>query len=238
LRWFAGSSTRGVAASKQLPPVSLVRRNDTHRFVASRRGESVLTRIADSKRHLDDIFKLDIATNERMLAESGSAPGIDAHELVFGLPYYRIVNAAFTHPHPLGSRFNGPDRGAWYCGFAVETAMAEVAFHKTLDLMEIDVLQDDATYDDYNADFSAELHDLRSGKRFAKYLDPNSYVASQRLAEELLAKGSLGVVYPSVRNRGGTCIACFRPALVTNVRKGSSYRFVWSGTSTPEISLA
>lgn len=226
-----------MAAPKQLPPTSLVRRNDTHRFVASKHGQSVLTRIADSKRHLDDIFKLDIATNERTLAEAGIGPGIDAHELVFALPYHRIVNAAFTHPHPLGSRFNSPDRGAWYCGFEVETAMAEVAFHKTLDLLEIGVLQDDATYDDYNADFSAEFHDLR-GKRFAKYLDPASYVASQRLAEELLANGSLGVVYPSVRNRGGTCVACFRPALVTNVHKGSSYHFRWSGTSTPEISLA
>jgi hypothetical protein len=32
--------------------------------------------------------------------------------------------------------------------------------------------------------------------------------------------GSAGVVYPSVRQSGGTCIVCFRPALVNNVRKG------------------
>jgi hypothetical protein len=46
---------------------------------------------------------------------------------VFGVPNYRIVNAAFVHAHPLGSRFNGPDRGAWYAGFEVETSQAEVA---------------------------------------------------------------------------------------------------------------
>jgi RES domain-containing protein len=224
-----------VAASKPLPPVSLVRRNDTHRFIASKHGESVLTRIADSNRHLQDIFKLDIATNDRTLVEGGIPTGIDVHELVFGLPYAQIVNAAFTHPHPLGSRFNGPDRGAWYCGFEIETAMAEVAFHKTIDLLEVGVLEDDVTYDDYAADFSAEFHDLRQSKRHAKYLNPNSYVASQQLAEELLAAGSLGVAYPSVRHRGGTCIACFRPALVTNVTKRETYRFVWSGDTTPAI---
>lgn len=227
-----------VAASKRFPPTALVRRNDTHRLIGSKHGESVLNRIADSPRHLDDIFKLDIATNERTLVESGIPTGIDVHELLFGLPYSQIVNAAFTHPHPLGSRFNGPDRGAWYSGFELETAMAEVAFHKTIDLLEIGVLEDDVTYDEYRADFSAEFHDLRRSKRFAKYLDPNSYVASQQLAEELLAAGSLGIVYPSVRNSGGTCIACFRPALVMNVAKGATYRFVWSGETTPTVTPA
>jgi RES domain len=225
-----------VAASRRFPPISLVRRNDTHRFIASKYGESVLARIADSNRHLDDIFKLDIATNERTLAEAGFSAGIDAHELVFGVPYYQIVNAAFTHPHPLGSRFNGPGRGAWYCGFEIETAMAEVAFHKTIDLLEVGVLEDDVTYDDYTADFSADFHDMRGPKRFTKYLDSDSYVASQAIAEQLLAAGSLGVVYPSVRNAGGTCIACFRPTLVMNVTKGLRYRFVWSGDTSPSIS--
>jgi hypothetical protein len=45
-------------------------------------------------------------------------------------------------------------------------------------------------------------------------------VASQHLARELLHQGSAGLIYPSVRHRGGTCLACFRPALVVNVRKG------------------
>ena len=33
-----------------------------------------------------------------------------AHNRVFGVPYFRIVNAAFCHPHPLGSRFNSAER--------------------------------------------------------------------------------------------------------------------------------
>lgn len=198
----------------------------------------MLARIADSSRHLDDIFKLDIATNERTLVEGGIPGGIDVHELVFGIPYYHIVNAAFTHPHPLGSRFNGPDRGAWYCGFEIETAMAEIAFHKTIDLLEVGVLEDDVTYDDYTADFSAEFHDVRGGKRFVRFLDPESYIASQQLAETLLEAGSLGIIYPSVRNRGGTCIACFRPALVMNVTRHATYRFRWSGEPEPAIAPA
>jgi hypothetical protein len=43
-------------------------------------------------------------------------------------------------------------------------------------------------------------------------------------------------VYPSVRRANGTCLACFRPALVTNVRRDATYRFTWSGAGAdPEI---
>jgi len=222
-----------------LPRTTLVRRNDTHRLIPSKYsdGESVLVRIADDDAHLNDIVDLDNATNDRLLAENNLLPGIGVHELVFGVPYYRIVNAAFCHAHPLGSRFNGPDRGAWYAAFEIATAQAEVAFHKWIELAEVSWFDEDVTYDDYLADFSAELHDIRGGDRFADCLAPDSYLASQDLAQRLLDGGSLGIVYPSVRRKRGTCLACFRPALVMNVRKGNAYRFVWSGKPNPAISL-
>lgn len=214
----------------RLPPRRLVRRFDTHRLIPSKYsagGESVLARIADDDEQLQDIFDLDNATNERLKAESNLLPGIGVDELVFGVPYYRIVNAAFCHAQPLGSRFNGPDRGAWYAAFELPTAQAEVAFHKRVELAEVGWTGESVTYDDYLADFSAELHDLRGAKGFARCLDPESYVVSQQLAEQLLAEGALGLVYPSVRRTGGTCLACFRPALVMNVRKDRTYRFTW-----------
>lgn len=222
-----------------LPRTPLVRRNDTHRLISSKYSEpdgSVLARIADDDRHLTDIFDLDNATNDRLLAENELLPGIGVHELVFGVPYFRIVNAAFTHANPLGSRFSGPDRGAWYAAFEVETSQAEIAFHKTLQLAEIGRFEDDVTVDDYLADFSAELHDIRDGD-FAEILNPESYVESQALAERLLETGSLGIVYPSVRRAGGTCLASFRPALVMNVRKGPTYRLRWSGGLIPGIEM-
>jgi RES domain-containing protein len=195
----------------------------------------VLASIADSDGHLADIFDLDNATNGRLRAENDLLPGIGVRELVFGVPYYRVVNAAFTHAHPLGSRFNGPDRGAWYAAFGIRTAQAEVAFHKTVQLAEVGRFEDDVTFDDYLADFSGRFHDLRARNDWTDCLDPDTYVQSQALAERLLDDGSLGIVYPSVRRAGGICLACFRPALVTNVRKGATYRFRWSGHPTPAI---
>ena len=219
----------------RLPPVSILRRYDTHRLVPSKRTDSVLVRIADDDAHLKDIFDLDHATNDRLLAENVLLPGIGPHELVFGVPYAAIVNAAFCHPHPLGARFSGPERGAWYAAFEVETSQREVAFHKSVELAEIGQWHETVTYDDYLADFSAPLHDLRGESAFGECLAPDSYVASQELADRLLAAGSAGLVYPSVRRPGGTCLACFRPPLVMHVRRHATWRFTWSGTEIPTI---
>jgi hypothetical protein len=227
-------------AAAALPPVTRVRRYDTHRLIPSQYSEpgSVLALIADDEAHLADLFELDHATNDRLLAENQRFGGIGVHELVFGVPYYRTVNAAFTHAHPLGSRFNGPERGAWYAAFELRTAQAEVAFHKSVQLAEIGWLEDEVTYDDYLADVSAPLHDLRAAPGFSNCLAPDSYVASQLLAERLLAAGSLGVIYPSVRRKGGTCVGLFRPALVTHLRKGLTWRFRWKGKPLPVIEPA
>jgi hypothetical protein len=205
-----------------LPHVSRLLQDDTHRLIPSAYDEdTVLNRLTTNSDELTALLELEGATNERLLGEAGLLPGITVRELVFGLSYSHIVNAAFTHAKPFGSRFNGPERGAWYAGFSLETAGFEVAFHKSEDLREINWQEKETfLYADFLADFRGEFHDIREGFGFAKCLDPTSYAASQKLARELLDEGSAGVVYPSVRHNGGTCIACFRPALVNNVRRG------------------
>ena len=224
-----------------LPPSRRVHQTDTHRLIPSKhfpKGDSVLTLIADDEAHLSAIFELDAATNDRLRGEQGLLPGIGPDELLAGVPHASVVNATFCHAHPLGSRFNGPDRGAWYAGFELETSQAEVAFHKSVELAEIGSPDESITYDEYLADFNADFHDVRSARGFRACLTPDSYIVSQALAESLLQKGSLGIVYPSVRRPAGTCLACFRPALVTNVRKGRTWRFTWTGGSGPRIERA
>lgn len=227
------------ASHPTFPPITALRRANTHRLVPSRylpNGDSVLTRIADTDADLSAIFDLDAATNERLLAERGRALAIGPDELVAAVPYASVINAAFCHPHPLGARFNGPDRGAWYAAFELDTAQAEVAFHKSVELAEIGSPAETVTYDDYRADFRADFHDLRQARGFRTCVDPASYLASQALAATLLDVGALGVVYPSVRRKGGTCLACFRPALVTHVHLGGRWQFSWNGTdSKPTI---
>ena len=223
-----------------LPRLSDVLRDNTHRLIPSRyseHDESILSRLTDEPDDLNALFELEGATNDRLLGEAGLLPGITVRELVFGLSYSHIVNAAFTHASPFGSRFNGPDRGAWYAGFSHETSEKEVAYHKMKELQEINWQEKETfSYADFLADFRGKFHDIRSDPRFVNCLDPSSYRTSQHLARELLLAGSAGVVYSSVRHKVGTCIACFRPALVNNVRKGPSLCIVFENAfAAPEI---
>jgi len=222
------------------PRLTLLRKNDTCRLIPSRFADmedSVLAPLADNDGILRDLFDLDNATNDRLRGESGLLPGIGMDELVFGLPNFRIVNAAFTYARPEGSRFNDGERGAWYCGFDAETSLAEVIFHKTVEYAEIDRFDDSVSYQCLLADFSASFHDIRTSADFDDCLDPASYIASQALANALLDGGSMGVIYPSVRHPGGTCLACFRPALVGNVRKAQTYRLTWAGSPHPAVEI-
>jgi RES domain-containing protein len=220
-----------------LPPTSLIRRRDTHRLIPSKYSSTPdpLEDIAETATELGDLAALSSATDERLLAENGLLPAISQHELAAGVPYAAVINAAFSYAHPMGSRFNSADRGAWYAAFHLSTAQSEVAFHKGMHLAEVGRYEDELEFDDYLADFSGEFHDLRRAKRFAACLDPASYVASQTLAEKLLESGSSGVIYPSVRRARGTCIACFDPKGVANVRKAGRFRFSWHGRPMPHI---
>jgi RES domain-containing protein len=215
-------------------PLTNLRRFDTHRLLPAKyspHDDSVLTRIAEDE-DLSLVFELDNATNGRLLAEENRSPAISPHELVYHVPNYRVINAAFTHANPLGARFSSPERGAWYAAFELATAKAEVLFHKGVEFVEIDWKErEEIDYDDYLADFTADFHDLRASVD-DQALNPNSYVHSQQLALELMEIGSLGIIYPSVRREGGTCLACFQPSVVANVRKTGRYRLLWTPLKT------
>jgi RES domain-containing protein len=228
----------GKAPARPQVPQHALRQFDTVRLIPSRfvdAEDSVLAPLAPDDATLRDLFDLDNATNERLRGESGQLPGIGMDELVFGVPNFRMINAAFTYARPEGSRFNDGERGAWYCAFELETALAEVSFHKTVEYQEIGRFDDSVSYQALLADFNAGFHDLRGAPDWDDCLDPRSYVASQQLAIELLEQGSMGIIYPSVRRPEGTNLACFRPALVGNVRKGRAYRLTWAGSPLPRI---
>ena len=229
------------------PKTTAVSRNNTLRLIPTRYAddaEGVLARLSVPQSQFDNLLQLEGATNDRVTGEANLLPGITVHELVFGVPFYHIINAAFTYARPGGTRFSSSFRGAWYAAFARKTAQAEVAYHYAQGLREIDWREKEVvSYREYLADFHADFHDLRKndlrkdvpGKDhpFADCLDPNSYGASQSLATDLLSKGSAGIVYPSVRHKGGTCIACFRPALVGNVRQGEKIIFTFRDAYHP-----
>ena len=219
------------------PPVREFRQKGMHRLIPSRYSETgtVLEEVAGDEAILADAARLDAATNERVLGELYGLSGISHFELVYGIANATIIRAAFLHPGPSGSRFNDTTRGAWYAAKKVETSIAEVAYHKAKRLSEIVIHglpqerpnEEVSTYDDWQADFHAPFHVLEPVAEYAHCLQPEPvpqcYVPSQLLARQLLSQQSNGILYSSVRHKGGTCLACFRPALVYQPRRTRRY---------------
>jgi hypothetical protein len=216
--------------------VTQVRLTDTCRLVPSLYPSvGILDRVATPE-DLPYIFELETWTNDRISTELGLLHRIPRDEWIVGRPMASVVMAAFCHPRSGGGRFNGSDRGAWYAGTELATAHAEIAYHRSRELAEIGVWETRMQFRLYLADFDCEFHDVRPRTPRNNLLhDPNSYEASQALARELLAAGANGVIYRSVRRRGGECVASFRPAQVGNVRTGAHYEYRWEGTASPNI---
>lgn len=210
----------------------------------TRHKPPVLRGLVDSDEEAQILAELEGETSQRLIAEREGSPAIDRRELAFARRHRDLqiygqshINAAFTYTRSTGNRFNGPERGAWYCSYDTLTSAAEVGFHRTRELGYIGIYEDEARYVELLADFIGDFPDLSGGKDLpALAPDPaRGYPEGQALALELRREGYRGLLYPSARRRGGQCFVAFDPGIIQNVRPGASWRFVWSGT--PEYSL-
>jgi len=152
-----------------LPPTADLAQRDTVRLVSTGRlKDPALLPLAANNGALDELAGLESVTNGRLQAQETGLAGLDPRELVFGRVGYTFINAAFTYTRPGGNRFNGEDRGAWYCGFETETALGEVSYHLTRELEAVGRFENTTDYGELIADFLGPFHDLRGADRTAE----------------------------------------------------------------------
>jgi len=219
-------------------PVSREALPRTVRLVSTARlRDSVLLSLV-SEDELAELAEIEGTTSGRLIAEARGTSAVDPRELVFGVPHAAHINAAFAYarPHAL-NRFNGPERGAWYAALEVETAIAEVGFHLTRFLADTGVYEAVVDYAALHASFAGEFADLRPCPDHpALKPDPaEGYPAGNRLADAVRAQGLNGIIYPSVRRRGGTCLAALFPHAVQSVAQGDIWRLTWAGSPEPSV---
>jgi hypothetical protein len=75
------------------------------------------------------------------------------------------------------------------------------------------------------------LHDITTlpNAEVRACLDPDSYAASRLLGAKLRGAGSDGLHYPSVRHKGGQCIAVFWPNVVGIPIQERHLQYEWDG---------
>jgi hypothetical protein len=176
------------------------------------------------------VFAIEALTNPRIRNELGQLQLVAADERLSGAGSTPIM-AAFTHLNPEGSRFSDGSYGVYYAAQNLETAVAEVSHHRAVFLSRTAEAAIDIDLRLITAPLDAPLHDLRSLRRSTPAVyDPADYGAGQTLGRRLRAAGSWGVLYHSVRHRGGLCAGLFRPRALKPVREAAHIALHWDGS--------
>lgn len=197
----------------------------------------VLSQLVDADA-LASLAEIEGATSNRLVAQNRGTADVQAYELVYGVPHAAFINASFAYAKPReANRFNGAERGAWYAALDLDTCLAEVRHHLTEALAQTGVYEAVVDYAELYASFAGEFVDLRPHSDHI-CLHPDKgvgYPAGNALADAARARGLNGIIYPSVRHAGGTCIAALFPHAVQSVAQGDIYRMTWRGAPEPAI---
>lgn len=241
-----GDDVEGPAVPEAVPlsddafPVVRLALQRTVRLVSTARLRDPVLLGLVRREMLDDLAEIEGATSGRLVAQRHGADAISAGEFVAALPHAAFINAAFSYWRPRElNRFNGPGRGAWYAALSAETCVAEVAFHMTRELERVSDFNATVEYAELFASFAGEFVDLRELEPPPACLNPDpavGYPHGNALAEAVRARGHNGIVYPSVRHPGGTCLVALWPHAVQSVAQGRILRLAWSGRREPDIS--
>jgi RES domain len=218
-------------------PVVRIAIERTIRLVATARlRDPVLRKLVDPQ-YQDDLAEIEGATSGRLSAQQRGTTTLQVAELVGGPPHTNFINAAFAYFRPRElNRFNGPSRGAWYSALHTETCQAEAGFHLTRELQRVNDFNAVVEYAEMFASFAGEFVDLRDVTPGPECLhsDPDvGYPAGNILADATRNKGHNGIIYPSVRHAGGTCLVALWPAAVQSVAQGRVLKATWSGKPEP-----
>ena len=162
-------------------------------------------------------------TNDRLVADR--LHRLPQAHWVYGRPNSSVIMAAFLHTAPDGVRFNGSELGAWYASKEIETAAAEVGHHLRREAIARTVPGMSRTYRAYSAKLVAEdYRDIRGMQDdHSDLYRSDSYAAAQRFGEQVRSEGKAGIIFDSVRRRGGTNMVAFIPPQVTNVMQTDHY---------------
>lgn len=197
----------------------------SHRLIPSRFPPIGLFDTVATAADLEAVMDLAGWTNDRLVA--GRIARLPREQWVYGRPNSSVVMAAFLHVAPAGSRFNGAELGAWYAAAETRTAIAEVGHHLRREAAARALPELRRTYRSYTARLEGSFVDLRGlGSDRPELYAPDGYAASQAFGEAVRASAQDGILYDSVRLRGGVNAVSYRPAKVLDVVQAGHFEIV------------
>lgn len=152
----------------------------THRLIPSRFPPMAAFETVAAPEDLDPVFELEGWTHDRLVAPR--LRRLARSDWVYGRPNASVVMAAFLHGAPQGSRFAGPDLGAWYAASALETAVLELVNRIRREIALSALQQKTEELREYTAHLEGEFVGIRGARPDLHDPDPATYSAAQVFA--------------------------------------------------------
>jgi hypothetical protein len=203
--------------------------NPAYRVIPTRFPAIALFERIASLEDFDALYALEAMTNDRLRHEMGDISLVPPEERLFGEGSSPIM-AAFTHLSPQGSRFSDGSYGVFYCARKKQTAIAETRHHQTRFMSATNEPPMRLQMRLYSVKAKGQVADLREASRTdTRIVDPDNYGYAQGIGRTLRSEGALGILYPSVRQSGGQCLAALRPGLLKNCLHAAYLEYNWNG---------
>jgi hypothetical protein len=187
---------------------------------------SLFERVLDPVEY-DAAFYIESLTNDRLRDEVGELSLVPAQDRISG-PGATPVMASFTHiGNP--SRFTDGSYGVYYAANDSQTAIAETAYHRAVFLAATQEPDTTIYMREYVGDIIMPMWDITSSQ-YENLHNPDDYRQSQAFAINQRGKGEAGLLYNSVRNLGGLCVAAFKPCAMSPVTQAAHYEYQYSAS--------
>lgn len=175
---------------------------------------------------MDELYYIESLTNDRLRQDVSDISIVPVEDRISGAGSTPVM-AAFTHIGT-SSRFSHGHYGVYYAANNMDTALAESIHSRTRFLS---YTKEDAGEIDmrvYIGEVVRPLHDVR-GDGYEDLHLAGDHGPAQVFGKQMKEDNSWGIVYRSVRQPEGECIAILRPPAVTVPRQGPHYSYAWDG---------
>jgi hypothetical protein len=210
-----------------------------YRIIASEYAhENLFDRITDDlayakqEEEADALREIADLTNAHVLAEMGRIELVLPQDRIYG-PGAGLIMAAFAYP-TAASRFSDGSAGTYYAGQSIVTAIAETRYHADHYLRGSGPCVTEKTV--IEADLDGTFLDVRRPRPApAGIYDQADYRAGQALGAVVRQMLGFGILYDSVRDRGGACVAVTRPPVLRQATAVQTLQYAWDGSKVTEV---
>ncbi len=200
-------------------------KDNFYRVIYTRRPTVDLYENIVSQEKFGVLHFVESLTNPRMREANGETHFLSDDEK-YGGENSSLVYAPFTDFNVKNpNRFSDGSYGVFYCAKELECAIEETKYHTLKFLQNTQESSYKGQHRVLFGNLSGGFCDIRN-EMLPKIYSSIDYSDSQIFGAEIKKQYKDGIVFDSVRYKGGTCYAVFKPCVIKSIREIKCFNYI------------